>query len=482
LIDEELWYYSHRKINFGISKRSNRRQSKIKIPEFILRSLYNNTLAMNTAFYFIIVYLFPLTGILVFYIAARQRREKKIKIFQKEQIDAGLTEPASLHPIIDPFRCTGCNACVSACPEKNVLGIIDGKAVLVSPSNCIGHGLCRVSCPFDAITLVFGTEKRGVDIPFVQPNFETNVPGIFIAGELGGMGLIRNAIEQGRQAMAAIGPKVKTNMKGPDVRDVVIIGAGPAGFSAALCAIEQKLDYLVLEQEVLGGTVSHYPRGKVVMTRPVVLPLIGKVHLRETTKESLLAFWSDVEKKSGVKINYNERVEKVVQENGYFIVKTQKQSHKTQTILLAIGRRGTSRKLGVPGEEKDKVVYRLVDPAQYRSLHVLVVGGGDAALEAALSIAQEGATTVTLSYRGDSFSRAKPKNRDGIHLAQEQKRLNVLFNSNVLAIRDGAVTLETLGKTMEMENDAVLICAGGVLPTDFLKDIGIAVETKYGKI
>jgi thioredoxin reductase/ferredoxin len=430
---------------------------------------------------FISVYLVPLLVILIVYLYVLKKNDQKIRVLQKEQVEAGLSEPVSLHPSIDPAKCIGCSACVDACPEQDVLGIVDGKSALVTPANCIGHGACRVACPVDAITLVFGTEKRGVDIPLVNPNFETNIPGIFIAGELGGMGLIRNAVEQGAQAMEAVGVRIRKNGKIPGVHDVVIVGAGPAGFSASLSAIEQKLDYVTLEQETLGGTVSHYPRGKIVMTKPVVLPIVGETHFKEIGKEQLLKFWQDTEKAHGVRINYSERVEKVGIENGVIVVVTQKNVYKTQNVLLAIGRRGTPRKLGVPGEEKTKVVYRLIDPVQYQSQNVLVVGGGDSALEAALALSEVANTTVTLSYRAEAFGRVKPKNREQLQQAQGQGRVNVLLNSNVKEIFDGNVILDQAGKKIEIKNDAVIICAGGVLPTPFLKDIGVRIETKYGK-
>lgn len=419
--------------------------------------------------------------IIVLYVHLKRENEKKNKSLQKEQFETGLGEPASLHPLIDEGICIGCAACVKACPEQNVLGLIDAKAALISPAHCIGHGACKVACPVDAITLVFGTEKRGVDIPMVKPNFETNVPGIFIAGELGGMGLIRNAIEQGRQAMEAIAGFLKERQKLEGVHQVLIVGAGPAGFSASLAAKEHALDCVTVEQETLGGAVSHYPRGKIVMTQPVVLPTFGKIHFKETSKEDLLNFWQDIEKRSGIKIHYSVRVEKVSRSENYFVVTTQAGEFKTLTILLAIGRRGTPRKLGAPGEEKSKVVYRLIDPSQYRSQNVLVVGGGDSALEAALAVSDTPETTVTLSYRRDAFDRVKQKNRDRIDASQNEGRLKVLMNSSVKEIKDRDVVLEQQGNRIEIKNDAVIVCAGGVLPTPFLKEMGIEVETKFGK-
>jgi thioredoxin reductase len=291
------------------------------------------------------------------------------------------------------------------------------------------------------------------------------------------MGLIRKAVEQGRQAMEAIAAHKGSRLP----LDVVIVGAGPAGLSASLGALKHKLRAVTLEQEEsFGGTVYHYPRNKVVMTAPVELPLVGRMEFGEVSKERLLEFWQDVMRKTGLKINFHERLETVRPEAGGFVVKTSKREYQTRTVLLAIGRRGTPRKLGVPGEDQAKVVYRLVDPEQYRRRHVLVVGGGDAALEAALACADEQGTTVTLSYRSEAFGRVKPKNRERLDAAQKAGTLKVLLESNVKKIGSANVVLDQKGKAIELRNDAVIVCAGGILPTPFLKDIGILVETKYG--
>jgi thioredoxin reductase len=333
------------------------------------------------------------------------------------------------------------------------------------------------SCPHDAITLVFGTEKRGMDIPMVKPNFETNVPGLFIAGELGGMGLIRKAVEQGRQAVESI-----AKLKGSGLpHDVVIVGAGPAGISASLAAKEKNMRFVTLEQEdSFGGTVYHYPRNKVVMTAPVDLPIIGKMKFGEVSKEKLLDFWKGVVRRTGIKINFFERMESMKPEGRGFVVRTSRQEYRTRAVLLTIGRRGTPRKLGVKGEEQPKVVYRLIDPEQYRGQHVLVVGGGDSALEAAIACADEPGTRVTLSYRGDAFSRVKQRNRDLVQRAEAARKLKVLLSSNVEEILGDSVTLEQAGKKTGLKNDAVIVCAGGILPTPLLKEIGVQVDTKYG--
>jgi len=430
----------------------------------------------------LLVYILPMLGIWVWYVVRRRRGEQNSERVQAEAVAAGLVEPASLHPVIDPLRCIGCGSCVTACPEQpqhHVLGLIRGKAALVSPTDCIGHGACRTACPVDAITLVFGTERRGIDIPVLSPKFETTVPGIFVAGELGGMGLIRNALTQGRQAVDAI-HRDRPKASGSDQVDLVIVGAGPAGFSAALTAKSHRMSCITLEQESLGGAVFQYPRGKLVMTAPADVPLIGKVRFTHTSKEELLGFWKDVEQKTGVQIRYRERVEAITQDGSGFVVSTNQGVHRTKSVLLAIGRRGTPRKLGVPGEELPKVVYRLLDPEQYAGQSVLVVGGGDSALEAAASIAEAGGKFVTLSYRGDAFARAKQRNRERVDAATKAGLLQVVFNSNVQRIEPAYVTLDDNGNIVDLENNSVIVSAGGVLPTDFLRKVGIEVETKYG--
>ena len=424
------------------------------------------------------IYLTPMLFIWGIYVGLRTRRQRRSVRVRDEVQKAGLTQPASLHPVINPSRCLGCCSCVSACPESNVLGVIENKSVLISPTNCIGHGACKTACPMNALTLVFGTAERGVDIPLVAPDFETNVPGIYIAGELGGMGLIRNAIEQGHQAMTSIIRRCHKDNR--QELDIVIVGAGPAGLSASLAALEGKLRFVTLEQDTFGGTVSHFPRGKIVMTAPVMLPLIGNVKFREISKEALLEFWEDVIRKTGIKINYRERVEAITTTDRGLEVRSSGNTYHTKNVLLAIGRRGTPRKLGVPGEDSTKVVYRLIDPEQYRGQNVLVVGGGDSALEAAISIAEVPDTVVSLSYRSGSFSRAKEKNRQKVSDMQNSGALNVFMNSTVREIHDNRIDIDQQGTAIDLDNDAVIVCAGGILPTPFLKEIGIQVETKYG--
>jgi thioredoxin reductase/NAD-dependent dihydropyrimidine dehydrogenase PreA subunit len=427
------------------------------------------------------IYAAPLLVTMLWYLRRHFRMENKSREVHQEAKEAGLVEPASLHPSIDLTRCLGCGACVHACPEfpeHTVLGLIDNKAHLIAPTECIGHGACKAACPVDAITLVFGTETRGIDLPVLNPNFETNVPGVFIAGELGGMGLIRNALTQGMQAVQAI---AKRGNSAPTKRlDILIVGAGPAGMAAALTAKSLNLSYRCIEQDSLGGCVYKYPRGKLVMTAPVELPLVGRFHFRQTSKEALLGKWTEIMQQQQLRIQTNERVEAVEKDGDAFIVRTTKAAYRAANVLLAIGRRGTPRKLAVPGEDLPKVVYRLIDPDQYSGQEVLVVGGGDSALEAAASVAEVGGTQVTLSYRGDAFGRAKPKNRQRVEAAADRGNLKLLLSSSVSQIHDDLVILEQGGKKLEIRNEAVIVSAGGVLPNEFLNKVGVRVETKYG--
>lgn len=402
--------------------------------------------------------------------------DSKIKLAKEE----GLHEPVSLYPMVDPNRCIRSGACISACPEQDILGIRNGKATTINVSHCIGHGACFRACPVEAISLWIGTEKRGVELPDVSPTFETNVKGIYIAGELGGMGLIRNAVSQGKEAVENIAKTIKKDIKAN--YDLIVVGAGPAGIGASLTARMNNLRVLTLEQDTLGGAVFNFPRSKIVMTAPMQLPLYGKVNLRETSKTELLDLWHTVLSKNKIYVKENSKVETIVREGNIFKVETIKgDSYTTQTVLIAIGRRGTPRKLNVKGESLEKVAYKLLEPELIKDKQILVVGGGDSAIESALILAEE--NHVTLSYRNNTFSRIKPKNAEKINDAIASKLIDVKFNSTIKLIDFDSVSYSMSDSTeiMQLKNDLVYIFAGGELPTQFLKKIGIDVTTKYGE-
>lgn len=428
------------------------------------------------------LYSVPLLFIALLYWRKQKRQETVSKSRLRTATASGLTEPSSLHPLIDPGLCIGCGSCVSACPEGVALGLIDRKAVLVNPADCIGHGACRRACPEDAIKLVFGTESRGVDIPELTPKFETTIPGIYVAGELGGMGLIKNAIEQGRQAMNNIAEALSDSPRKKGEWDAVIVGCGPAGISAALQAKELGLRALVIEKSKIGGTIAHFPRMKMVMTSPATLPGVGIVKFNEIQKEELIAFWQDVVQSQRPTVHESECLMSITTaKGGGFLVATDKAKYHTRKILLAMGRRGIPRKLGVPGEDLEKVVYELEDPSQYRDKRVMIVGGGNSALEAAIAVSSHSPGNVILCYRGKAFNRARPKNRDEIERLAASKAVIVRYSTVVAGIGKRFVVTECKSRKAKIPNDQIIICAGGILPTGFLKETGIEVVTKHGE-
>jgi len=418
--------------------------------------------------------------VMYFYLKSKRvKTEMNIQKIAKAK-EFGLHEPISLHPVIDTESCIGSGACIEACPEKDIIGIVNGKATTINASRCVGHGACFHACPVQAITLCIGTEKRGVDLPHISPEFETNIRGLFIAGELGGMGLIKNAVEQGKQAILYISKQLK-NISSTKF-DVIIVGAGPAGISATLMAAKLNLKFKTIEQDSLGGTVFNFPRSKIVMTSPMDLALYGKIKLTETTKSELLDLWQTVLSKNKITINEQEKVTAIEKNNGIFTLTTNKETYNSKTILLAIGRRGSPRKLGVKGEDKEKVAYRLLEPELIHNQKILVIGGGDSAIEAALLLAGEG-NDVALSYRGESFSRIKPRNLELINEFSLEGKVEVLLKSVVKEINNNAVILNLSDENedIELPNDLVYVFAGGELPTVFLEKIGVRITKKFGE-
>ena len=407
--------------------------------------------------------------------AARHRREAEDKF--RKSAKGGALMPVTLHPQIDVSSCIGCASCVKVCPE-NALGIVYGRAAVIAGMKCVGHSLCAEVCPVGAITLSFGTPKHGMEIPYYDDHHETNIEGLYVAGELGGIGLIKNAVSQSIKAVDhIISQRKQTSLP----YDILIVGAGPAGLTAALAAHSKKLRYVALEQDSIGGTIFHYPRQKLVLTSPVVLPLHGTVKVSEISKEELLEMWQAIV--TGFKLNIvtGSKVDALEKISGGFLVKSGGKEYQAANVILAIGRRGSPRKLDVPGEDLPKVSYQLIDAKTYHHKHLLVVGGGDSAVEAAVGLATQTGNTVTLSYRRESFVRLKEKNEQRIQELMQSKKINVLFNSQVREIKDRSVMLVTQnGNNSEVPNDQVFIFAGGELPTELLKKIGVRMRTGEG--
>ena len=385
--------------------------------------------------------------------------------------------PRAQHPHIDAEYCIGCAACTTVCPEGDVLAMVGGKAAIVNGYKCIGHSLCAEACPVGAITMVMANPSMGADMAALSREYETSIKNLFIAGELGGLALIKNAIAQGRDCVDTIANRItslRAGRPGQDIYDVLIVGAGPAGIAASLRAIERKLRYVTLDESEFGGTVAKYPRQKVVMTSPVELPLYGKFKKTELTKEELLAIWSKIFERVDFNFRSGEKVEDIKKgEDGIFTVTTPKAVHRAHAVVLALGRTGSPRKLGVKGEDLPKVMYRLIEADHYVNKRILVVGGGDSAVEAAMGLAHQAGNRVTLSYRKENFTRIKERNSQRIADCARMGKVNVLFNSTPVEFKRDSVILEVNGETRELPNDFVWIFAGGEPPNAFLKKIGI---------
>jgi thioredoxin reductase (NADPH) len=385
--------------------------------------------------------------------------------------------PQSQHPHIDATYCIGCAACTMVCPEGDVLAMLGGKAVIVNGYKCIGHSLCAEVCPVGAITMVLASPSMGADMPYLSPEYETTIKNLFIVGELGGLALIKNAINQGRECVDNIARKAASlgvPRRSSDVFDVLIVGAGPAGISASLRAIEKKLNYIAVDEGEVGGTVAKYPRQKLVLTSPVEFPMYGKFKKTEISKEELIEFWHKVMQRADFKVRKGEKVEDIKKgEDGIFTVTTPNSNIRSHAVILALGKSGSPRKLGVKGEDLPKVMYRLIEADHYVNKRILVVGGGDSAIEAAMGLAHQVGNQVTLSYRKDAFTRIKERNSQRIQECMRKGKLKVIFNSSPVEFKQDSAVLEVEGKPQVITNDYVWIFAGGEPPTAFLKKIGV---------
>ena len=423
------------------------------------------------------VLIYTLTGIfallvLVPYLIKFRRQQIENYQRRKEAEELGVIKPRSQYPMIDQSLCIGCGSCVRACPEGDVLGVVFGKAMIINGLRCIGHGHCEPACPVGAIRVGLGDITTRDDIPILDENYQSTVPGLYIAGELGGISLIRNAINQGRIAVMAIARSLPPK-RDKSILDVIIIGAGPAGLTAALTAKQHQLSYLVIDQQSPGGTILQYPRRKLVMTQPAVIPLYGKLTKSEYTKEELLDIWQEIITKFQLQIHTGERLTGVFPVGDRLEVVTNRGSYFARKVVLAMGRRGTPRKLNVPGEDLPKVAYQLIDAQSYQRSQILVVGGGDSAVEAAIALARQPGNKVYISYRKSQFFRIKKKNEERIQGLIKEHKVIPIFDSNVVKIEQNVVQIRQKDAMVELPNDFVFIFAGGIPPFKLLKDMGI---------
>jgi thioredoxin reductase/Pyruvate/2-oxoacid:ferredoxin oxidoreductase delta subunit len=410
-----------------------------------------------------------------------RRREKEALLTLEDLAALGEVVPETMHPKIDEHRCIGSGACVVACPEKQIIEVVHGQARLVNVLACVGHAACVTACPVDAIKLVFGSSKSGVDLPQIDANFETTRAGLYVIGELSGMGLIRNAMRQGKEAAEHI---VRGARRGdPKALDAFVVGAGPAGISATLKMLESGLRVHMVDRESFGGTILHYPRAKVTMTGTLDIPMFGKVSRRKMTKEQLVELWQKIRSKTSMPVETGVLVEGLTEEsNAIWTIQTTKGTYRAANVLLALGRRGSPKKLEIPGEDLGKVYYRLLEPREFAGQHVLVVGGGNSAVETALSLSDSGVcASVAISYRRDTFARCRADNRARIDEAFRAKRIHALLPSEVERIEPQSVTLRMKGQRNALRNDSIIVQIGGTTPRELLARFGVPVVTKYGE-
>ncbi len=393
-------------------------------------------------------------------------------------------DDGQLKAIVRADVCVGCTACIPVCPEQGAIAM-QGKLAVVDKSLCVGHGKCADACPVGAIIMATGEAVHRVEMPDIGLDFQSNVPGVYIVGELGGRGLIKNAINEGKLAIESVARELKESAPArtaPNerVHDVIIVGSGPAGLSAGLEALRQGLDYALLDQGTPANTIRKYPRHKLLLAEPVNIPLFGDLWVRDASKEDLIEIWDKVIARSGLVVQTDQRVTAIEKRGEFLAVSTNEETVRlARRVVLAMGRRGTPRKLGVPGEEREKVFYDVAEMEVFRGKHVLVVGGGDSAIESALGACDQEGAVVTLSYRGEEFKRAKDRNREKLDAAAAQGKIAVLLQSQIQQITEGEVTLALAGgESRTIPNDNVVIRVGGEPPFPFLERIGIRMVSR----
>lgn len=393
------------------------------------------------------------------------------------------TAPAegALHAVVRGDVCVGCGLCVPACPEPGAVTMA-GKRAVIDPNLCKGHGKCVEACPVGGIFLSTGDAVQRVEVPHVDVNFQTNVPGLYIVGELGGRGLIKNAVNEGKIAIEHVAHELGASSRrydaDPLLYDVLIVGTGPAGLSAGLQARRSDLRYVVLERGTIADSIRKYPRHKLLLAEPVRMPLYGDLWIADASKESLLKVWEAIIAETKLNVLTGHEVTRVERTPGGFVVEAGGRPFRARHVVLAMGRRGTPRRLNVPGEDLAKVVYDVAEMEVFRGRRVLVVGGGDSAVESALGLSNQQDTAVTLSYRGESFARVKARNQAKLDAAVRSGRVSVLLNSQVREIRQDVAVIDVAGRSTILPNDDVIVRIGGEPPQAFLERVGVRMVKK----
>jgi len=396
-----------------------------------------------------------------------------------------LGNPAALLqlPEIDLSRCMGCATCVAVCPETGVLELVHGQAAVVNGAGCMGVAACERECPVGAIEvkIVGAAERR--DLPVLDEGLEAvGSSGLFLAGEVTALARIRVAIEHGTAVAREVARRVRAGERAEEEFDLVVVGAGPAGFACALEAQRQGLRFAVLDQaHDWGGTVANYPRRKLVLTEPVELPQGGRLDRRSYTKEELIELWLGIAREAGLELLGGRRFESLERlPHGGYELRCGDELFPARHVCLALGRRGSPRRLGVPGEELPKVAHSLVDAGSFQDRRLLVVGGGDSALEAACALASQPGNHVTLCHRRARFDRARAGNRERLERAVRRGDVELLLDCEVSAIRAEQVVLVQSSaegpRALELANDEVFVMAGGLSPQPLLEAAGVSFD------
>ena len=386
-------------------------------------------------------------------------------------------------PVVDGATCLGCYACVDACPY-DVLEIRRYVAEVARPADCCGLTLCEQRCPNGSLVMTDGAEAPARATSLADSLESREVPGLFLAGDVTGLPLIRNAINQGAHAVRTIaGARPGRPRLDGDLLDLLIVGAGPAGLSAALEAQALGLRYVVLEQGSVAGSIRSFPRGKLVLDPD--LPDLGRLWLAETSKEELLARWLEAVRRERPAIREGVRVTAIARTAGRFTVQAlsadgERVACRATHVLLAVGRRGTPRPLpiDVPPAWSDRVHYSLADARSFAGQRVLVIGLGDVAMEAALALSRQPGAQVTVSYRGDDFVRGKARNIAELRRREAAGALRMLWRSELRALEPGHAVLSAPGGPAAVPCDAVLAFIGSIAPDSLLPAAGLpALET-----
>jgi thioredoxin reductase (NADPH) len=416
------------------------------------------------------------------------------------------------HPVIVTERCIGCHACVDACPH-DVLAIVNGFATPIASAQCMEDTSCQVECPVNPkACIVVNTSKKipPRKVPTRDATFMTNVPGCYIIGDVSGTPLIKNAANEGADCIKHIVEELHAAQKELKAEvDVAIIGAGPAGLSAAVIAKQAGLSYVNIEQDKVLATIDAYPANKYVFFKPETMESRGGIAVEGAglQREVILETWKGTMLRHGVVVNENESCKSVkkAEDGDYFVIQTErglakdKQTYRARRVILALGNRGTPMKLRLPGEEmkvtrdgreEDKVKYKLTDPEEYRRKKIIVVGAGNSAIEAAVDLVarrdgtkitfrpDEEINEVTLVIRSDLKNDLKFGNKQQVYDCIDEGKIKVYFGTAIKELKDDEVVLMN-ARSQEVKatvkNDYIFAMIGGDRPTKFLEAIGIKI-------